>query len=160
MVPGPGSTSSFSLPLRLKGLELPPEPSQREEEDLARIAAAEAAIRAIEQAQHHMGEGRGDADLYIDAGARIMELYRQRINGRSTTGKEASLARRIDEIERRLRLTGFVPNGPKSSVLPVLASSPTRPPASWSESLICWSRASQRGDARNLHRYGLLRFRH
>ena len=99
--------ASFSLPFLLKGLELPPEPSQQEEEDRARIAAAEAAIQAIEQAQHHMGEGRSDADLYIDAGVRIMELYRQRIDGRSTTGKEASLARKIDEIERRLRLTGL-----------------------------------------------------
>ena len=99
--------ASFSLPFLLKGLELPPEPSQQEEEDRARIAAAEAAIQAIEQAQHHMGEGRSDADLYTDAGVRIMELYRQRIDGRSTTGKEASLARKIDEIERRLRLTGL-----------------------------------------------------
>ena len=99
--------ASFGLPFLLKGLELPPEPSQQEEEDLARIAVAEAAIRAIEQAQHHMGEGRGDADLYTDAGVRIMERYRQRINGRSTTGKEAFLTRKIDEIERRLRLTGL-----------------------------------------------------
>jgi monovalent cation/hydrogen antiporter len=44
--------ASFSLPLLLKGLELPPEPSQHEKEDRARIAAAEAAIQAIEQAQH------------------------------------------------------------------------------------------------------------
>ena len=99
--------ASFSLPFLLKGLELPPEPSQQEEEDRARIAAAEAAIQAIEQAQHHMGEGRSDADLYTDAGVRIMELYRQRIDCRSTTGKGASLARKIDEIERRLRLTGL-----------------------------------------------------
>jgi monovalent cation/hydrogen antiporter len=99
--------ASFSLPFLLKGLELPPEPSQQEEEDRARIAAAEAAIQAIEQAQHHMGQGRSDADLYTDAGVRIMELYRQRIDSRSTTGKEASLARKIDEIERRLRLTGL-----------------------------------------------------
>jgi monovalent cation/hydrogen antiporter len=99
--------ASFSLPFLLKGLELPPEPSQQEEEDRARIAAAEAAIQAIEQAQHNMGKGRGDADLYTDAGVRIMEIYRHRIDGRSTTGKEASLARKIDEIERRLRLTGL-----------------------------------------------------
>jgi len=99
--------ASVSLPVLLKGLELPPEPSQQEEEDRARIAAAEAAIQAIEQAQHHLGQGRSDADLYTDVGVRIMELYRQRIDGRSTTGKEASLARKIDEIERRLRLTGL-----------------------------------------------------
>jgi CPA1 family monovalent cation:H+ antiporter len=99
--------ASVSLPFLLRGLELPPEPSQQEAEDRARIAAAEAAIQAIEQAQHRMGEGRGDADLYIDAGVRIMELYRHRIDGRSTTGEEASLARKIDEIERTLRLTGL-----------------------------------------------------
>ena len=99
--------ASVSLPFLLKGLELPPEPSQQEEEDRARIAAAEAAIQAIERAQHRLGEGRSDADLYTDAGVRIMELYRHRIDGRSSTGKEASLARKIDEIERKLRLTGL-----------------------------------------------------
>jgi monovalent cation/hydrogen antiporter len=91
----------------LQGLKLPPEPSQQEEEDRARVAAAEAAIQAIEQAQHDMGEGRGDTDLYADAGARIMELYRQRIDGRSKTGEERALARRMDEIERKLRLAGL-----------------------------------------------------
>src|SRR3981081_3554696 len=85
--------ASVSLPFLLKGLELPPEPSQQEEEDRARIAAAEAAIQAIEQAQHHLGQGRSDADLYTNVGVRIMELYRQRIDGRSTTGKEASRGR-------------------------------------------------------------------
>lgn len=99
--------ASLSLPHLLRNLELPPEPSQQEEEDLARIAAAEVAIQAVEQAQHDMGEGRSDADLYTDAGVRIMELYRQRIDGRSKTGKEAVLARKIDEIERKLRLTGL-----------------------------------------------------
>jgi len=36
-----------------------------------------------------------------------MELYRQRIDGRSKTGEERELARKIDEIERRLRLAGL-----------------------------------------------------
>jgi CPA1 family monovalent cation:H+ antiporter len=35
-----------------------------------------------------------------------MEFYRQRIDGRSKTGDDAELARRIDEIERKLRLAG------------------------------------------------------
>jgi CPA1 family monovalent cation:H+ antiporter len=99
--------ASLSLPYLLQGLKLPPEPSQQEEEDRARVAAAEAAIQAIEQAQHDMGEGRNDTDLYADAGARIMELYRQRIDGRSKTGEERALARRMDEIERKLRLAGL-----------------------------------------------------
>jgi CPA1 family monovalent cation:H+ antiporter len=99
--------ASISLPHLLKGLALPPEPSQQEDEDRARVAAAEAAIRAVERAQHDMGEGRSDADLYADAGARIMELYRQRIDGRSKSGEEGALARKIDEIERKLRLAGL-----------------------------------------------------
>jgi monovalent cation/hydrogen antiporter len=82
--------ASVSLPFLLRGVELPAEPSQQEAEDRARIVAAEAAIQAIEQAQHRMGEGRSDADLYTDA-----------------TGKEASLARKIDEIERKLRLAAL-----------------------------------------------------
>ena len=36
-----------------------------------------------------------------------MELYRQRIEGWSRTGDEAALVRRIDEIERELRLAGL-----------------------------------------------------
>ena len=99
--------ASVSLPYLLRNLELPPEPSQQEEEDLARVAAAEVAIQAVERAQHDMGEGRSDADLYTDAGVRIMELYRQRIDSRSKTGKEAALARKIEENERKLRLVGL-----------------------------------------------------
>jgi Na+/H+ antiporter len=100
-------SASFGLPLLLKGLELPPETSQQEAEDRARIAAAEAAIQAIEQAQHEMGDDRSDADLYIDAGIHVMELYRQRIAGHSASDRDALLARKIDEIERRLRLIGL-----------------------------------------------------
>jgi NhaP-type Na+/H+ or K+/H+ antiporter len=39
--------ASVSLPYLLKNLELPPEPSRQEEEDLARVAAAEVAIQAV-----------------------------------------------------------------------------------------------------------------
>jgi CPA1 family monovalent cation:H+ antiporter len=99
--------ASIALPFLLKDLQLPPEPSHRAEEDRARIAGAEAAIRAIEQAQHDMGEGQNDTDLYTDAGVRIMALYRQRIDGRSKVGQEAELAQKIDDIERRLRLVGL-----------------------------------------------------
>ena len=80
---------------------------RQEEEDLARVAAAEVAIRAVEQAQHDMAEGRSDADLYSDAGVLIMTLYRQRIDSRSKTGEEAALVRKIDEIERKLWLVGL-----------------------------------------------------
>jgi monovalent cation/hydrogen antiporter len=99
--------ASITLPFFLRDLQLPPEPSHQEAEDRARTAAAEAAIQAIERAQHDMGEGQSDADLYSDAAVRIMALYRQRIEGRAKVGKEAELARKIDDIERRLRLIGL-----------------------------------------------------
>ncbi|WP_371349296.1 Na+/H+ antiporter [Ancylobacter sp. IITR112] len=99
--------ASLGLPVLLKGLALPPEPSQRAEEDRARLVAARAAIRSIEQAQHALGEGRSDADLYADAGARIMELYRQRIDRGSKSRDEADLIRKVDHIERELRLSGI-----------------------------------------------------
>lgn len=96
--------ASVGLPFLLKNLQLPPEPSHQREEDEARIAAAEAAIQAIEDTQHRMGEGRSDADLYSDVGARLMELYRQRIDGRSNTEDEGNQIRKLEEIERVLRL--------------------------------------------------------
>lgn len=99
--------ASIGLPSLLKGLKLPPEPAHQQQEDHARIVAAEAAISAIEQAQHDMGEDRADADLCVDAGARIMNAYRQRIDGRSKSGEERDLLRKINEIEHRLRLTGL-----------------------------------------------------
>ncbi|MEJ0035567.1 MAG: Na+/H+ antiporter [Gammaproteobacteria bacterium] len=99
--------ATLALPRLLKGLELPNEPSEDETEDRARIAAAEAAIRAIEQLQHDLGEGRSDADVYAEASARIMDLYRKRIDGHSRKGEEAARARRGGQIERELRVAGL-----------------------------------------------------
>ena len=99
--------ASIGLPVLLKGLKLPPEPSHQQIEDDARIAAAEEAIKAIERAQHGMGKGRSDADLYTEIGERLMELYRQRIDGLKKTGDEAAVVRRADEIERVLRLAAI-----------------------------------------------------
>ena len=100
--------ATVALPPLLKSIELPPEPSHQREEDRSRVAAAEAALRAIEDAQHAMAEGRPNPDLYADTASRLMEIYRQRIASRSHTAEDdAAMARRIDEIERRLRLTGL-----------------------------------------------------
>jgi CPA1 family monovalent cation:H+ antiporter len=100
-------SASIGLPRLLKNLELPPEPSHQEEEDHARVAAATAAIRAIEHSMRDAPAGRPDTGLYPEAGARVIELYRQRISGRSKTGEEAVRAREQDEIERRIRLAGL-----------------------------------------------------
>ncbi len=100
--------ASVFLPVMIKGLKLPPEPSHEVEEDIARAAAARAAIRAIEAEQHKLAEGRSDADLHADAASRVMDLYRRRMAGSGTiTGNEKQKVRKIDEIERKLRLAGL-----------------------------------------------------
>ncbi len=99
--------ASVGLPRVLKGLELPPEPSHQADIDQTRAAAALAAIHAIEAAQHEVSAGRDDADLYIDAASRIMELYRERIDGRLHTPEAAELGRRLEKIERQLRIVGL-----------------------------------------------------
>lgn len=99
--------ASLGLPPLLKGLVLPPEPSKQAQIDEARAVAAHAAIQAIDTEQHQLGEGREDADLYTDASARIMELYRERIDGRLATPEAAALNQKIDRIERQLRLAGL-----------------------------------------------------
>jgi len=97
--------ASFGLPVLLAGLEMPAEPSQEAEEDAARVAAAEAAIAEIERVQHSLAEGRKDADVYVVAAARIMDLYRERIESRSGTLADARSARIDERIERELRLS-------------------------------------------------------
>lgn len=99
--------ASVGLPRVLKGLELPPTPARLAEADRARAAAAQAAIQAIEVAQHALAEGKSDADLYIDASARVMEVYRQRLDGRLQSPEVAAINRKIDQVERQLRLTGL-----------------------------------------------------
>jgi CPA1 family monovalent cation:H+ antiporter len=57
--------------------------------------------------QHELAEGQPDADLYADAAVRLMDLYRERIEGRSQTGDAAALVKRIDGVERKLRLAAL-----------------------------------------------------
>lgn len=86
---------------------LPPEDDGREEEDRARNAAAEAAIKAIERQQHAMGKGKEDADLYAYVAARVMEDYRERLEGTMKGGADAAQIRKADGIEKALRLAAI-----------------------------------------------------
>jgi CPA1 family monovalent cation:H+ antiporter len=99
--------ATIGLPFLLKNLELPPEPSHQRQEDQARVAASEAAITAIEARQHELGSGRSDVDLFSDIGAKLMELYRQRIEGLSMDGDDGEQFRNVQEIERGLRLAAI-----------------------------------------------------
>ncbi|RAI44050.1 Na+/H+ antiporter [Rhodoplanes roseus] len=94
--------ASIGLPLAMRGLVLPEEPSTDAEDDRARVAAAEAAIARIEEVQHAMAEGRPDADRYVEIASRLMDLYRTRIENRS--GDDTARAREDEAIERRMRV--------------------------------------------------------
>jgi Na+/H+ antiporter len=96
--------ASIGLPLLLRGLEMPAEPSYQVEEDRARVAAAEAAIAEIERVQHELAAGRRDADVYIAAAGRLMDFYRTRIEARSHEGEAAARARGSEDVERRMRI--------------------------------------------------------
>lgn len=99
--------ASIGLPRVLRGLELPPEPSRQLEIDQTRLAAAQAAIQAIEDAQHALGAGQADADVYTEASVRIMELYRARIDGRLESPETAAVQLKLEQVERQLRLVGL-----------------------------------------------------
>ncbi|MEG3083112.1 Na+/H+ antiporter [Sphingomonas sp. PB2P12] len=101
------AVASIALPILLNGLTMPPEPSLQAEEDAARVAAAEAAIGAIEVAQHTLATREGKADFYTAAGTRVMDLYRERIESRTGSAKASAEARLQDQLERSFRLTGI-----------------------------------------------------
>lgn len=99
--------ASLGLPWLLNGLQMPPEPSHQAEEDAARVAAAQAAIAAIERVQHDLAEGRNDADVYVAVAARIMDTYRQRIESRQGSMEANTIGRQSEQIERDMRLAAL-----------------------------------------------------
>ncbi|MBJ7498377.1 MAG: Na+/H+ antiporter [Sphingopyxis sp.] len=97
--------ATVALPLLLRGLVMPPDQSRQAEEDAARLATAEAAIRAIEQRQHALAEQHGEADLYAAAGARVMDFYRERIESRTNGLSDARKAE--EQLVREFQLVGI-----------------------------------------------------
>ena len=99
--------ASIGLPLLLNGLQLQSNTAQQAEEEQARAAAAEAAIAAVERTQHELAQGKPDADLYVAAAARIMDVYRARLAAQPRAGEDAGLARQVEAIEAHLRVAGL-----------------------------------------------------
>jgi len=54
-----------------------------------------------------MKVGKKDTELYAEASARVMELYRRRIDSQGLHGEAATHLRRLEKIERDLRLAGI-----------------------------------------------------
>lgn len=91
----------------MKSVALPPDVSRFERENAARLASAEAAIKAIEGTLREAGELRTDGDLVMQAAARIVDHYRQRIDIRQVERSDPDAARKIDDIERQLYLAAL-----------------------------------------------------
>jgi hypothetical protein len=100
------TAASILLPRLLVVLQSPGEAVPDDETDRARAAAAKAAIRAVEERTHDLASGHSDADLYAEAAARVMDLYRRRLEGHAS-GEKSMRARRINAIERKLRLAAI-----------------------------------------------------
>jgi Na+/H+ antiporter len=100
------TAASLLLPRLLQGLHSSAESIEDEDTELARATAAKAAIRAVEEAAHKMASGDSDVDLYAEAAARVMDLYRRRLEGQ-IGGENSTRVRRMSVIERDLRIAAI-----------------------------------------------------
>ena len=98
--------ASIGLPKLLAGMEFPEEPEERLQEDRARRKAAEAAIVAIEEAQIALMPASADPDVYPQAAARVIALYRHRLN-ESQRDRDNGIFRKTDQAENQLRLAAL-----------------------------------------------------
>jgi CPA1 family monovalent cation:H+ antiporter len=97
--------ASVALPRVLEGLELPGEPAEEAEEDLARHEATVAAIAAVEKASRaHDGDQR-HADICASAADQVLGLYQHRLGKAAET--DASGVREADQAEREFRLAAL-----------------------------------------------------
>lgn len=100
-------TASIGLPRLLRGLELPEETTELQEEDLARMHAASAAIAAVEKARPSERLDAAETDIHAQAAARVTALYQHRLTGGASGEREAGQLRKADQAERALRLAGL-----------------------------------------------------
>ncbi|MET0268100.1 MAG: Na+/H+ antiporter [Duganella sp.] len=99
--------ASVGLPRLLKGVTFPAEPEEQQEEDLARRAAATAALEAVKAAQIRLMESDTcvDPNVYPEAAARLIAFYEHRLK-EVEPEKEPTWRKTLD-AERELRLAAF-----------------------------------------------------
>ena len=81
------------LPRALRGLDLPLDAAPFADEERARKAGAEAALRAVESAQDALPAGTEGADLRAQASARVAALYRIAQTGARDRSSRGALQR-------------------------------------------------------------------
>ncbi|WP_395399312.1 cation:proton antiporter [Pseudoduganella sp. UC29_106] len=100
--------AGVGLPRLLGGMSFPEEPAERQQEDLARRAAATAAIAAIEKAQFDLLPASETPECFPQAAERVISLYEHRLNVASQSEDDsAAHYRDLDKAERVLRLAAI-----------------------------------------------------
>lgn len=99
--------ASLGLPRLLAGMTFPPEPEEQREEDLARRAAANAAIVAIEHTQVVLMEAEScvDPEAYPQAAARVIAFYEHKL--KEVDPENDAAWRKTDHAEKELRLAAL-----------------------------------------------------
>ena len=99
--------ASLGLPRLLAGMTFPASPEEQQEEDLARRAAANAAIAAVEQTQIALMEADScvDPEVYPQAAARIIAFYQHKL--REVDPDNDAAWRKTDHAEKELRLAAL-----------------------------------------------------
>ncbi|MBN9062072.1 MAG: Na+/H+ antiporter [Rhizobiales bacterium 65-9] len=89
--------ASLLLPLAARGLRMPGDDPMAEEERLARIASAQAAIARLETLAREVEDERRDAAHEV--ASRLIETYRRRVDTRDEQEEVYRHARTVSEIE-------------------------------------------------------------
>ncbi|SBW11051.1 Na+/H+ antiporter [uncultured Alphaproteobacteria bacterium] len=97
--------ATLALPRLLAGCEMPSESGDEAAEDAAVVAAARAALAAVERLQHVLAHDNPQAERIIQVAAQVMETYHRRIARRD--GKQVEGGRWADGIEREMRLAAL-----------------------------------------------------
>ena len=98
--------ATIALPQALKHLALPADSSNRKAENQVRIAAAEAAINAVESVEPHTTEA-GETIHFSGASAQVIALYRHRIERLATDDGACAPHESAAQIQHELRLVGL-----------------------------------------------------
>ncbi len=97
--------ATFLLPRLLAGCEMPADDADEGAEDAAVVAAAKAALGAVERLQHVLAHDNPRADRIIQVAGQVMETYHRRIARRD--GEQVEGGRWADGIEREMRLAAL-----------------------------------------------------
>ncbi len=99
--------ANLTLPRLLDGQSAAHDPIHKDQEDRARIAAARAAIAAIERHRNHVDQSNAKPGLYADLTDHLIGLYKKRVDGHPPTGARSDGLPNIEHVERDLRLIGL-----------------------------------------------------